>query len=363
MPIATPTRVRAFPPTLTPVPTIPPVLSPTPPIVPSPTAPPSATPAVHAAPPTPAPTTSISRSGGTPRFSDVAQRTPADVIAYLEGRLPGYPGSSPEWVIDFSPSDILETMDTIVLDEVRQRRGDQALARIYDVIAQDVLATLRDEYGDRWIVVALDAGHGGKKGFNWDPGSEGTEAEHTRAVAAAIVRLAARPENRRIIVRPIYNDAIADDFGLKPPRNRSTVNTTLMRQARASMLADEAAAWNRAHPNPSDQVAVHEISIHFNVGAGGALVLHQGDTVRPEFAERSVDFAQRYLRRVTTDLNATGLLPSPLGLWNGDGLHDDVMMYRPAALSAPLSGATLRYGALQGHGYLPRFIAQVLANH
>lgn len=298
-----------------------------------------------------------------PRFSDVSKRTPADVVAYLEGKLPEYPGSGPNWAIDFSPSDILETMDTIVLDQVRRQRGDQALAQVYEVIARDVLATLRDEYGDRWILVALDAGHGGKKGFNWDPGSEGTEAEHTRAVAAAIIRLAARPENRHVIVRPIYNDAIADDFGLKPPRNRSTVNSTLMRQARASMLAAEAAAWNRAHPDAADQVAVHEISVHFNVGAGSALVLHQGNTVQPEFAKRSVDFAQRYLRRVTSDLNATGLLPSPLRLWNGNGLHDDVMMYRPAALSAPLTGATLRYGALQGHGYLPRFISTVLRNH
>jgi N-acetylmuramoyl-L-alanine amidase len=298
----------------------------------------------------------------TPNFSDVSQMTPSDVVAYLRGDLPGYPGSSPDSVVNFSPSDILETMDTNVLDTVKRQKGEVALQRVYDVIAQDILATMREEYGDHWVVVALDAGHGGKKGFNWDPGSEGTEAEHTRAVVAAMKRLDKQPEYRRIILRPIYNDQIADDFGLPPPRNTSTVNETLMRQARASMLALQAAAWNRAHSDAADRVMVHEISIHFNVGAGGAMVLHQGNTVRPEFVSRSVDFARRYLQRVTADLNATGILPSPLGLWGGTGLHDDVMMYRPAAFSAPVSGVTLRYGALQGHGFLPRFISIVLAH-
>src|SRR5579884_4421071 len=33
---------------------------------------------------------------GMPQFSDVAARTPADVVAYLQGRLPGYAGSGPQ---------------------------------------------------------------------------------------------------------------------------------------------------------------------------------------------------------------------------------------------------------------------------
>ena len=357
-PPATATAASAVPvtpivvPTSVPAATTVPVDTPTPP-APSPTA--------IAATSTPAAVNVPTDGDGVPRFSDVSQKTPRDVIAYLRGQLPGYPNGGPDAAIDFSPSDILETMDTAVLDQVRSQRGGAALQRVYDVIAQSVLDSLRDQYGDHWILVPLDAGHGGKKGFNWDAGSEGTEAEHTRGVVAAMQRLASQQKYRNIILRPIFNDAIADDFGLPAPRNRSTVNVTLMRQARASMLAAEAAAWNQAHPEPAAQVMVHEISVHFNAGAGGALVLHQGDTVRPEYASRSLDFAKRYLKTATAALNATGLLPSPLHLWGGDGLHDDVMMYRPAGLSAPASGAVLRYGALQGHGYLPRFIAIVLA--
>jgi hypothetical protein len=62
------------------------------------------------------------------------------------------------------------------------------------------------------------------------------------------------------------------------------------------------------------------------------------------------------------DLNATGLLPSLLTLWAGTGLHDDVMMYRPSYLNNnPIAAnVTLRYGALQGGGYMPRFVQMVL---
>lgn len=311
--------------------------------------------------PTVAPLVIAVGPNGAPRFSDVASRTPAEVIAYLQGRLPGYPGSGPSALLGFSPSDILETMDTLVLDTVGVRRGAAALQQVYAVIGRAVLDTLRQQYPDGWVLVALDAGHGGKPGVDWDPGSEGTEATHTRGVVAAIERLSAEPAYQRIITRRIFNDAIAADFGLPRSLNRPTVNQTLLRQARASMLAFEAAAWNQAHRSASAQVVVHEISIHFNVGAGGALVLHQGSTVRPEFVARSIDFARRYLQTVTAALNASGLLPSPLGLWGGDGLHDDVMMYRPAWLGAALAGVPLRYGALQGRGYLPRYVEIVLA--
>jgi hypothetical protein len=297
-----------------------------------------------------------------PPTTNVVERTPADVLAFLRGQLPGYPDGGPSAVIDFSPSDILETMDTIVLDEVRSGRGDAALQRIYDVIGNTVLATVEEEYGNQAVAVALDAGHGGKPGFFWDPGSEGTEAEHTRAVVKSILRQADSPRYANLIVHPIFNDAVADDFGLAGRWNRPTINQLLVRQARAAMLAQDTAAWNRDHPAAPRQF--HEISVHFNAGAGGAMVLYQGDTVQPAFQARSLEFGQKYLRRVIADLNATGLLPTPLRRWGGSGLHDDVMMYRPDylnGLNLP-SNFTPRYAMLQGHGYFPRYISLLLAN-
>ncbi len=176
---------------------------------------------------------------------------------------------------------------------------------------------------------------------------------------AAVGRLAQSPANSRILIRPIFNDAFDDDVGLPAALNKPTINHLLVRQTRASMLAAEAAAWNRAHGDQA--TVVHELAIHFNVGAGGAMVLHQGSTVQPAFATQSIDFARRYLARVTAVLNATQLLPSPLLLWGGNGLHDDVMMYRPDYLSdEDITGITLRYVGLQGQGYLPRYINTVL---
>jgi hypothetical protein len=297
-----------------------------------------------------------------PEFSDVSERTPAEVVAYLTGGLPEYPGSGPDSVLDFSPSDILETMDTVVLEQVRRARGEAALEEVHAIIARAVLTTLREGYSEPWLLVPLDAGHGGKRGFYWDPGSEGTEAYHTRGVVAAMIAAVEAPEYAGIILRPIYNDAIADDFGLPRSLDKPVMNPLLMRQARASMLATEAAAWNAAHPDAADRVAVHELSIHFNAGSGGALVLHQGETVRPEFSARSVDYAERYLARVIADLNESGLLPAPLRRWAATGLHDDILMYRPDYLSdAEIRGLVLRYNGLQGGGYLPRYIVTVLS--
>lgn len=294
-------------------------------------------------------------------FSNVSARTATDAVAFLRGQLSDYPGSGPSSVMDYSTSDILETMDTIVLDQVRASQGDTALQRIYDVIARAVLVTLVDEYGNQPVVVALDAGHGGKMGFFWDSGSGGTEAVHTRAVVRSILRQAQGPDFARMIVRPIFNDSVADDLGMPARWNRPTINQLLVRQTRAAMLAQEVAQWNSAHP--ASPYAIHELSIHFNAGAGGALVLTQGDTVRPAFQARSTDFGIKYLRRVIADLNATGLLPTPLRRWGGNGLHDDVMLYRPAylnGLSLP-AGFIPRYGMLQGHGYMPRYIEILLS--
>jgi hypothetical protein len=276
-----------------------------------------------------------------PSFSDVAQRTSAEVVAYLQ--------NDPEAVFDFSPSDILETMDTVVLDRV----ADPAI--VYDAIARSALDTLDELYPTGWIVVPVEAGHDP----GWDPGSEGTEARHNRAVVASLQRLAPA----RVVVRPIHNDELADDLGLPSWLVKRTVSSILIRQARASMLAAEAAAWNALHADPAEQAHVHELSVHFNAGAGGALVLHQGETVDPERQALSLAFARRYLELVVPRLNATGALPVRLRRWAVTGLHDDVMMYRPSYYTAEdTRGITLRYGALQGRGYMPRYVRLVLAH-
>jgi hypothetical protein len=297
-----------------------------------------------------------------PQIPDVAQRPAADVVSYLRGQLPDYPNGSPSSIADFSPSDILETMDTAVLDQVQRSEGDAALQHIYDTIAHSILATIQDEYPGQTVVVALDAGHGGKPGYFWDAGSEETEAIHTRAVAQAIIHEAQGLGSVKVIVRPIYNDAIADDLGMSGPRNRPIINQLLARQVRAAMLADDVAAWNRA--NPAAPVVLHEISVHFNTGAGGALVLHQGEPVRPEFRDRSIDFGQKYLERVIAALNATGVMPTPLRRWGGSGLHDDVMLYRPDYLNglALPPGFTPRYSMLQGGSYLERYAKLIVGN-
>jgi hypothetical protein len=275
-----------------------------------------------------------------PAFPDVAQRTPAEVVAYLR--------TNPEAVFDFSPSDVLETMDTAVLDRVVDR------SVVYGVIARSALDALGELYPTGWILVAVEAGHNP----GWDPGSEGTEAWHNRAVVASMERLAPP----RVIVRPIHNDEMSDDLGLPKQLVKRTVSSVLIRQGRASMLAAEAAAWNAPRPDPEEQVHVHELSVHFNAGAGGALVLHQGDQVHPERRALSVAFARRYLELVVPRLNATGVLPVRLRRWATTGLHDDVMMYRPSYFSAEETrGVTLRYGALQGRGYMPRYVELVLA--
>ena len=292
-------------------------------------------------------------------FADVSQRTPSDVVAYLHGSLPDYPGSNSESVLNFSPSNILETMDTIVLDRVAQNEGKVALQKVYDTIAADILKTLRDTDGNGWILVALDAGHGGNKAFYFDAGSEGTEWRHTRAVEAAMQRLVFAGDYPKIILRPVFNDAITDDLGIPKALDRPTIDSILMRQARASMLAQQAVTWNATHPDAP--VVVHEISVHFNAGSDGALVLYQGDTVRPEFVQMSLAFGQQYLHRVIPDLNRTGLLPAPLRPWGAKGLHDDVMLYRPDYVNGLIpNGVVLRYGVLQGRGYLPKYLAKAL---
>jgi hypothetical protein len=276
-----------------------------------------------------------------PPISDAAQRTVAEVVAYVK--------ADPTAVFDFSPSDILETLDTAVLD----RSADPAI--VHETIAQTALDTFEELYSDGWILVPVEAGHDPR----WDPGSEGTEAAHNRAVVAQLQRLAPR----RVLVRPIYNDELPDDVGLPDHLTKRVVSSVLLRQARASMLAREAAAWNAEHTQAHDLIHVHELSIHFNAGAGGAMVLHQGETVQPERQALSIAYADRYLELVIPRLNATGVLPTRLRRWAGTGMHDDVMMYRPAYFTAEETrGITLRYGALQGRGFMTRYIETIVAH-
>ena len=275
-----------------------------------------------------------------PPISHPSNRTAPETVAYLRAH--------PDAPFDVSPSNLLETLDTAVLD----RAADPDL--VHTTIARSALDALLDLYPTGWILVPVEAGHDPR----WDPGSEGTEAAHNRAVVAHVQRLAPR----RVLVRPIHNDELPDDLGLPAHLTKRTVSSVLVRQARAAMLADEAAAWNADHPSPADRVHVHELSVHFNAGAGGAMVLHQGDTVHPERRALSEAYAERYLELVVPRLNATGVLPTRLRRWAGSGMHDDVMMYRPSYFTdEETRGITLRYGVLQGRGYMPRYAEIVRA--
>ena len=275
-----------------------------------------------------------------PPISHASHRTAAEAVAYVR--------SHPDALFDFSPSNILETLDTAVLD----RSADPET--IHVTVARTALDALEELYPIGWILVPVEAGHDPR----WDPGAEGTEAEHNRAVVARMQQLA----SRRVLVRPIHNDRLPDDLGLPEHLTKRTVSSVLVRQARAAMLAAEAAAWNADHPDPADRVHVHELSVHFNAGAGGAMVLHQGETVHPERRALSEAYAEGYLALVVPRLNATGALPTRLRRWASSGKHDDVMMYRPAYFTAEETrGITLRYGVLQGRGYMPRYVEIVRA--
>src|SRR5439155_23637705 len=217
---------------------------------------------------------------------------PAEVVAYLEGRLPGYEEATTDSIGNFSAADILETMDTIVLDRVRGGQGEAALDRLYSAIARAALDSLLDVYGGQPVLVPLDAGHGGKRSYYWDPGSEGTEWLHARAVVAAMEALAERPEYATITLRRVYNDDVADDYRVPDGRNVMVYNQVLTRLRRASMLAYAGAVWNADHADqPESQLAVHELSVHFNAGANGLLVLHQGNVDQP-YRERSLAYAK-----------------------------------------------------------------------
>jgi hypothetical protein len=287
-------------------------------------------------------------------FSNVAEAGPDEVAQYLAGMHPLYPSAGIGNFLGFSPADILESMDTVVLDGVGDRFGDGAVRILEQVVAKSLLDALLTVYGSGSVVLALDAGHGGKPGVYFDPGSNGTESARTREVVGLVEQLAQDSSYGSITIRRIFNDAIGDDFGLPPPEDRKDRAQLVLRNARASMLAYEANAWNRAHPDR--EVAVHMVSVHFNANSGGTLVLHEGEDVPALFQQRSIAFARAYVDRARPALNGTGLLAPALGLVSGDGLHDDSLMFAPPVRATgarvnPLTGNTLhgppRYAMLQ----------------
>lgn len=290
---------------------------------------------------------------GVPLFADVSQVEPWDALLFLAGRDRRYPEASVESLHGFCPADIVETMDTVVLDAVYADQGGAALRRLSHLIAVEVLEALLFVYREESVLLALDAGHGGKRGVYYDPGSNGTEAIHTREVVQAIEERATDPRYARITIRRIFNDEIGDDFGLPPPEDRKSAASLTLRNVRAAMLAFEVDAWNRSHRDA--RVAVHVLSIHFNAGSGGILVLHQGSGVPVAFQDRSIAFAEAYVGWARPALNQSGLVPYPLRLALGTGLSDDRVLYEPTMRTSrfnPYTGADRwafprRYAMLQ----------------
>jgi len=59
-------------------------------------------------------------------ISNVAEVGPDEIVQFFAGRHPRYPGAGAANFLGFSPADILETMDTVALDEAGDRFGDGA---------------------------------------------------------------------------------------------------------------------------------------------------------------------------------------------------------------------------------------------
>jgi hypothetical protein len=290
-----------------------------------------------------------------PSFTEVANVGPDEIALYFAGKHPNYPGASIANFLGYSPVDLLESMDTAVLDQVGQAHGQLGMDTIHAIVAKNVLESLLATYKTQSLVLALDAGHGGLPSVYFEPGSNGTEWQHTRAVVTMIEQMAADRRYESITIRRIFNDAIGDDFGLPPPEDSKARASLVIRNARASMLAYEVNAWNKAHPHA--QFAAHVISVHFNANSGGTLVLHEGDDVPSDFQQRSMAYGSDYVARARPALNATGLFTPQLDLVNGNGLHDDSLMYAPPIRAGgsrvnPLTGNTMhgppRYAMLQG---------------
>jgi hypothetical protein len=304
-----------------------------------------------------------------PAFTEVANVGPDEIALYFGGKHPNYPGAGVANFLGYSPADILESMDTTVLDQVGQTHGQLGMDTIHAIVAKSVLESLLATYKARPLVLALDAGHGGLPGVYLEPGSNGTEWQHTRAVVTMIEQMAADNRYSSITIRRIFNDAIGDDFGLPPPEDSKARASLVIRNARASMLAYEVSAWNKTHADA--QIAAHVISVHFNANSGGTLVLHEGDDVPTDFQQRSIAYGGDYVARARPALNATGLFAPQLDLVNGNGLHDDSLMYAPPIRADgsrvnPLTGNALhgppRYAMLQA-SLLEQDFVQGLLNY
>jgi len=259
-------------------------------------------------------------------------------------------------------------MDTELMDEIAWRGGPAAMSRLYRLIAVQLLDALRWVYTPLPVVLALDAGHGGHPDVYYDPGANGTEAMHTRRVVEELEELADTKAYAGITVRRIFNDTIGDHFRMPSWYDCDGASSRTLRNVRAAMLVHEAAAWSRAQPrNP---VAVHMLSVHFNAGSGGILVLHQGDAVPEHLRELSVAYAEAYVERTRPALHASGMLPYPLRLMFGSGLSDDRLLYDspPCFTFNPYTGADLRrlparYSMLQASPEQRDFVAGVLRYH
>jgi hypothetical protein len=171
-----------------------------------------------------------------------------------------------------------------------------------------------------------------------------------------------------ITVRRIFNDTIGDDFGMPSWYDCDGATSRTLRNVRAAMLTHQAAEWNRQHArNP---VAVHMLSVHFNAGSGGILVLHQGESVPDALRDWSVAYAEAYVERMLPALDTSGMLPYPLRLMFGNGISDDRLLYDspPCFVFNPYTGTDLRsmparYSMLQASPEQRDFVAGVLRYH
>ena len=302
------------------------------------------------------------------QFSNVEWVEPDEALAFLAGRHRAYPHADLDSIQGFSPANIVETMDTELLDEIAARAGPAVMDRLYRLIATNLLDALRWVYVPLPVVLALDAGHGGRPDVYYDPGANGTEAMHARRVVEALEALAETKTYAGITVRRIFNDTIGDDFHMPSWYDCDGATSRILRNVRAAMLTRQATWWNREHPrNP---IVVHMLSVHFNAGSGSMLVLHQGESVPDHLREPSIAYAKAYLERTRPALYDSGMLPYPLPLMFGTGMSDDRLLYDspPCFTFNPYTGADLRqmpsrYSMLQASPEQRDFVAGVLRYH
>src|SRR5689334_18042325 len=85
------------------------------------------------------------RADGGALAASLPEVTEVDVdaaIAFLAGQHPGFPDAGLSSILDFSAANIVETMDSALLDEVHTRRGPRQLFMVYDLIGFQLLEAL-----------------------------------------------------------------------------------------------------------------------------------------------------------------------------------------------------------------------------